>query len=83
MFRGIRGARRMWADDRGTLLMFLVVLVPLTVAYATTMANIGLILRQRFPIVLLGSVLAVRGVPTRREQSADSADGLSARAMAR
>lgn len=61
MFRGVRGARRMWRDDRGTLLMFLVVLVPLTIAYATTMANIGLILRQRFPIVLLGSVLAVRG----------------------
>jgi hypothetical protein len=68
MFRGIRGARRMWEDDRGTLLMFLVVLIPLTVAYATTMANIGLILRQRFPIVLLGSVLAVRGVPKSREE---------------
>ena len=68
LFRGIRGARRMWHDDRGTLLMFLVVLVPLTVAYATTMANIGLILRQRFPIVLLGAVLAVRGTRLRRNQ---------------
>lgn len=83
MFRGIRGARRMWNDDRGTLLMFLVVLVPLTVAYATTMANIGLILRQRFPIVLLGSVLAVRGVPTRREQAVDTSESVPARAMAR
>lgn len=69
MLRGVRGMRRMWDDDRGTLLMFLVVLVPLTVAYATTMANIGLILRQRIPIVMLGAVLAVRGVPGTREQT--------------
>lgn len=70
LFRAVRGARRMWKQDPGTLLMFLVVLVPLTVAYATTMANIGLILRQRIPIVLLGSVLAVRGVPLPRTTSA-------------
>lgn len=70
LFRGARAAKRMWKDDPGTLLMFLVVLVPLTVAYATTMANIGLILRQRIPIVLLGAVLAVRGVPLPREEDA-------------
>ena len=83
MFRGMRGVRRMWNDDRGTLLMFLVVLVPLTVAYATTMANIGLILRQRFPIVLLGSVLAVRGVPTRRDERVDTPGAMPARTMVR
>lgn len=66
LFRGLRAAKRMWREDPGTLLMFLVVLVPLTIAYATTMANIGLILRQRIPIVLLGAVLAVRGVPAPR-----------------
>lgn len=69
MFRGLRAARAMWENDRGTLLMFLVVLVPLTIAYATTMANIGLIVRQRMPIVLLGAVLAVRGVPGREEEA--------------
>jgi hypothetical protein len=63
LFYAIRGGRQMWKDDRGTLLMFLVVLLPLTVAYATTMANIGLIVRQRMPIVMLGAVLAVRGLP--------------------
>lgn len=66
LFRGVRGARRMWADDRGTLVMFLVVLVPLIVAYTASMSNIGLIVRQRIPIVLLGAVLAVRGVPAPR-----------------
>lgn len=76
LFRGVRAAKRMWKEDPGTLLMFLVVLVPLTIAYATTMANIGLILRQRIPIVLLGAVLAVRGVPIPREESAS--DPLSA-----
>lgn len=73
MYRGFRGARRMWRDDRGTLLMFLIVLVPLTVAYATTMANIGLIVRQRIPIVMLGSILAVRGVPLPRLERARAA----------
>jgi hypothetical protein len=63
MYRGVRGARRMWKDDRGTLVMFLAVLLPLIVAYAASMANIGLIVRQRIPVVLLGAVLAVRGVP--------------------
>ncbi|MDQ3030798.1 MAG: hypothetical protein M3Y87_00110 [Myxococcota bacterium] len=72
LLRAFRGMKRMWKDDRGTLLMFLVVLVPLTIAYATTMANIGLILRQRIPIVLLGAVLAVRGVPLRRSEEASA-----------
>lgn len=74
MYRGVRGARRMWHDDRGTLLMFLIVLVPLTVAYAATMANIGLIVRQRIPIVMLGSILAVRGLPLPRLAPAAAAE---------
>ena len=60
LYHAVRAGREMWRTDRGTLLMFLVVLVPLTIAYALTVANIGLILRQRMPIVMLGSVLAVR-----------------------
>lgn len=56
-YRAVLAGRRLWKEDRSTLLMFLVFLVPLTVAYATTMANIGLILRQRFPIVFVCSAL--------------------------
>jgi len=79
LFRGGRAARRMWDDDRGTLLMFLAVVVPLTVAYATTMANIGLIVRQRIPIIMLGSVLAVRGLPAVKEAGMAARGALAAR----
>ncbi|AKF07005.1 hypothetical protein [Sandaracinus amylolyticus] len=72
-YRGARAARVMWREDRGTLVMFLVVLIPLTVAYATTMANVGLMLRQRIPIVMLGSVLAVRD--RRRQRAIDESAG--------
>lgn len=57
--RAMRASRRLWREDRSMLLMFLVFLVPLTIAYATTMANIGLILRQRFPIVFVGAMLGI------------------------
>lgn len=82
-YRALRGVRRMWSDDRGTLLMFLVVLVPLVVAYAASMANIGLIVRQRIPIVLLGSVLAVRGVPEPKAHRAGPPTTVPARWAAR
>ncbi|MDW8250484.1 MAG: hypothetical protein RMJ98_14405 [Myxococcales bacterium] len=52
-------AKRLWTSDRSLLFMFLIFLVPLTVAYATTMANIGLILRQRIPIVFVGAMLGM------------------------
>ncbi|MBB2911635.1 hypothetical protein FHS43_002908 [Streptosporangium becharense] len=55
------GARRLWRHDRRMLLLLLLFIVPSTVAYATTMANIGLIFRQRIPIVLVVSLLAAVG----------------------
>ncbi|GAA0432407.1 hypothetical protein Acor_76160 [Acrocarpospora corrugata] len=52
------GARRLWRRDPRLLLVLVLFLLPATVAYATTMANVGLILRQRMPIVMVASLLS-------------------------
>jgi hypothetical protein len=52
------GARRLWRHDRKMLLVLLLFIVPSTIIYATTMANIGLIFRQRMPIVMITGLLA-------------------------
>lgn len=64
-WRAIKAGRALWTEDRTLLLMFLIFLVPGTIAYATTMANIGLILRQRIPLVLIGSMLGLLSWPAR------------------
>lgn len=64
-WRAIKAGRTLWREDRTLLLMFLIFLVPGTIAYATTMANIGLILRQRIPLVLIGSMLGMLSWPAR------------------
>ncbi len=58
LYRASLAARRLWHEDRRTLFMFLTFLVPITVAYATTVSNVGLILRQRLPLVFVCSWLA-------------------------
>jgi hypothetical protein len=58
LFSAAGAARLMWARDRRTLLMMLLFLVSGFVAYATTMANVGLIFRQRMPLVMVTTVLA-------------------------
>lgn len=62
-YRAALAAKSLWKGDRTLLLMFLIFIVPCTVAYATTMSNIGLILRQRIPIILMGSLLAMLSWP--------------------
>ncbi|MFF5109299.1 hypothetical protein [Streptosporangium sp. NPDC000509] len=58
LYSAMRGCRRLWRRDRATLLILMSFIIPGTIAYASTMANIGLIFRQRIPIVLVTSVLA-------------------------
>ncbi|MEU7856528.1 hypothetical protein [Nonomuraea sp. NPDC049141] len=58
LFSAVRGAGRLWHHDRHTLLQLLAFIVPSIIVYATTMANVGLILRQRIPIELITSLLA-------------------------
>lgn len=61
LYRASLAARRLWREDRRTLLMFLTFLVPVTIAYATTVSNIGLVLRQRLPLVFVCGWLAALG----------------------
>lgn len=58
VYSAVRGARRLWSYDRTLLFVLVLFIIPSTIAYATTMANVGLIFRQRIPIVLVTSLLA-------------------------
>ncbi|MDP9841387.1 hypothetical protein [Streptosporangium lutulentum] len=49
---------RMRGYDRRMLLILLLFIVPCTIAYTTTMSNVGLIVRQRMPIVMTVSLLS-------------------------
>ena len=73
--RAIISARRLWRENKGLLVAFLSFLVPLTLAYATGMSNMGLILRQRMPIILIGALLATlswpRAVETHDQEAED------------
>ncbi|MFI7642195.1 hypothetical protein [Nonomuraea sp. NPDC049400] len=72
LFYAARGVSRLWHRSRRTLLVLLLFIVPGTIAYATTMANIGLIFRQRIPIVLVTSVLSAVAwsrIPGERSQA--------------
>jgi len=57
-YRLLRSARMLWREDKGLLLMFAVFLIPITFVYAVSMANIGLIFRQRMPIITVGILFA-------------------------
>ncbi|MFG1686374.1 hypothetical protein ACGFNP_39850 [Nonomuraea sp. NPDC049269] len=58
LYSAVRGARRLWRYDRRMLLIIMLFIVPSTIIYATTVANIGLIFRQRIPIVMVTSLLS-------------------------
>jgi hypothetical protein len=58
MYRAFGAAKRLTREQPALLVMFAVFLLPMTVMYATTMANVGLILRQRLPIVVITALLA-------------------------
>ncbi|MEV8633550.1 hypothetical protein AB0395_18005 [Streptosporangium sp. NPDC051023] len=58
LYSAVRGARRLWDHDRSMFWTLLLFIVPSMVAYATTMANIGLIFRQRMPIIMVTSLLS-------------------------
>jgi hypothetical protein len=58
VYRALRAAQVMWRERRSDLLMFGSLLIPLTVAYALSFSNIGLIVRQRLVIVLPTMLLA-------------------------
>lgn len=55
MYRAAKAARQV---DRVFVLMLATFLVPCTLMYAMSMSNVGLIVRQRLPIVAITAVLA-------------------------
>lgn len=80
LYRMYLAARARWRDDRVLVLFFLLFLVPSTVAYATTMSNIGLMFRQRLPIVLIGQLFALLSWPAPGAERASEASPASDRA---
>ncbi|MEU6427949.1 hypothetical protein ABZ860_18835 [Microbispora sp. NPDC046973] len=58
LFWAVRGARDLWRHDRRVFMILLLFVVPCTIVYATSMSNIGLIFRQRIPIVMAVSLLS-------------------------
>lgn len=57
-YRSVRAAKTMWRERRSDLLMFASLIVPLTVAYALSFSNVGLIVRQRIGIVIVVMLMA-------------------------
>ena len=57
-YKAFRGLPQLWRKDRTLVAIILLFVVPLTVAYALGLANVGLVLRQRMPIVFVFSFLA-------------------------
>lgn len=66
LWRAGKAARRLFTQDRTLLLMLAIVVIPTTVAYATSFANVGLMLRQRLVIVQLTMFLALLSWPAPR-----------------
>ncbi|MBH1989278.1 MAG: hypothetical protein I8H75_05625 [Myxococcaceae bacterium] len=61
--------RRLRKKDLGLFILFILAVVPITYAYSLSFSNIGLIVRQRLPIVFIISVLGVWGKIWRDEEN--------------
>lgn len=57
-WRAFKAGRMLLRTRPGLLFALLTFMIPATVAYALSLYNIGLILRQRMPIVIVGMLLA-------------------------
>jgi hypothetical protein len=69
MWRAFRGRRELFDKHRMTTVMLLTFIIPGTLAYAATMSNIGLIVRQRMPIVIGIAILAALTMSEARARS--------------
>ncbi len=87
IYRALVAARRLVWTDKALLMTFLTFLVPLTVIYAMSVANVGLVLRQRMPIVVMTMLLATLSWPRAETEAAAEAehedDSLPAPGLAR
>lgn len=60
-----RHRRALWEHRRTELLMIALLVVPGLVAYAMTMSNVGLVVRQRLPLMFALGLLTMLGYPSR------------------
>lgn len=67
-YRAFISARRLFRENMVLLLMFLMFILPMIIAYSATMSNIGLIVRERLPLVLVCALLATLSNPAPVEQ---------------
>jgi hypothetical protein len=80
-YRAWLAARRIWKESPSLVFMFLSFLGPTTFLYATIMTNIGLIVRERLPIVTVSVLLALLSWPAKPteeekdQETADATDG--------
>jgi hypothetical protein len=65
-YRAMRAAKILWREQRSDLLLFVSLVVPLTVAYAFSFSNVGLIVRQRMGIVI--AVILLASLSWRRDE---------------
>jgi hypothetical protein len=80
IYFGWRAARRIWNEDRATATTLLLFLAPGFFIYSLSMANVGLIVRQRLPLVFIVVVLAATEIGRRRPKPvANTQPALNAR----
>jgi hypothetical protein len=60
-YRMVVALRTQWKEQGIVFLMVLLFVIPTLIAYATTVSNVGLIYRQRIPLVFLGYFIASLG----------------------
>ena len=74
LWRGTRSARELWSRDQALLLCFGLVLVLGLLMYSVIMSNVGLILRERFPLLLIAALLGMCRAPEDVAAQADEPD---------
>lgn len=74
LYRAALTARRTWHRDPALVLTFTSFLLPLSVVYAFSLFNVGLILRQRIPIVMVGMLLGALSWPAKPVELAPDDD---------
>ncbi len=73
MYRAGVAAKRLFVVDKALLLTVLAFVAPMTLIYAMSVSNIGLVLRQRMPVVVMVMLLATMSWPKRETESVEGA----------
>ncbi len=71
-YRSVVAIRRHWKTDKGLILALLVFIIPMSVVYAFGIYNVGLILRQRMPVVTMMLLLGALGWKPTAEEIAEA-----------